>query len=61
MADQLGRIEISLQSLADQIATIAGRSFDFAIDELICSECCTVMGFSLKWELKGIEEKRCSG
>lgn len=33
-----GRVEIYLQSLTDQVVTVAGRSFDFAAEELICTE-----------------------
>ena len=44
-----GRIEISLRSLCDQVVAIAGQTFDFAENELICTEHShkyTVAGFS---------------
>ena len=33
-----GRIEIFLQSLCDQVVTVAGKAFPIAADELICTE-----------------------
>ena len=46
---QLGRVEIFLQSLRDQVVTVAGAAFDLAASELICTEHShkyTVDGFS---------------
>jgi dimethylhistidine N-methyltransferase len=46
---EMGRIEISLRSLCDQVVAISGQTFDFAANELICTEHShkyTVAGFS---------------
>jgi len=50
-----GRIEIYFRSLADQSASVAGRSFGFARDERVHTE------YSYKYDVPGIEALAASG
>lgn len=48
--EELGRVEMFLQSLRDQVVTVAGTTFDLVANELICTE------YSHKYTVKGFSQ-----